>query len=88
MTPLSHDAPWRTVGRHRFDAPDELDATLATSLRSNGATDTRLRGIDSEEAENLLTSARDADVELEVHVYIDDRLVRIDTDGVVAVRDE
>lgn len=82
------DTPWRAVGRHRFDSAAELDATLTTTLGSEDGTVPRLRGVDPEEAERLLSSAREADVELEVHFCIEDRLVKIDTEGVVAVRDD
>ncbi|MDS0293988.1 hypothetical protein [Halogeometricum luteum] len=80
------DAAWRAVGRHRFDRSDELDATLTTALDFDGRRPTRVRGVDTEEAERLLASAREAGVELVVRFCIDDRLVRIDSEGVVAVR--
>ena len=85
-TAETDDAAWRAVGRHRFDAADELDATLTTALDPDGRRPTRVRGVDTEEAERLLASAREAGVELVVRFCIDDRLVRIDSEGVVAVR--
>jgi hypothetical protein len=82
------ETTWRAVGNHRFDAADELDATLTAALDPERGGPVRIRGVDTEEAERLLASAREAGVDLVVRFYVDDRLVRIDADGVVAVRDD
>lgn len=82
------DTPWREVGQHQFDTTDELDVTLTTTLRPDETSAPRLRGIDPEEAERLLRSAREAGVDLEVRFCVDGRPVKIDTKGVVSVKDD
>ncbi|MFC6824008.1 hypothetical protein [Halopelagius fulvigenes] len=84
----AEESRWYAVGRHRFDDPDELDASILLSLDADAERPTCLSGTDPEAVENLLVRARDAGVDLSVLLYIGDREVRVDTDGVIAVRDE
>ncbi|SFG61845.1 hypothetical protein SAMN04488063_2599 [Halopelagius inordinatus] len=83
---LDEEAEWDAVGRHRFDASDELDASLALSLGVDARRVSRRYGVDPEAAENLLATAREADTDLSVSLRIADREVKVDTDGVIAVR--
>lgn len=82
----AEETQWCTVGRHRFDAPDELDASLALSLDVDAERISQLYGVDPEAAENLLATARDAGTDLSVSLQIDGREVKVDTDGVIAVK--
>lgn len=83
---LAEEAQWYAVGRHQFDEPDELDASLALSLDVDAERITRVYGADPEAAERLLAAARDAGTDLSVTLCIDDREVKVDTDGVIAVK--
>lgn len=83
---LDEETEWYAVGRHRFDASDELDASLALSLDVDARCVSRRYGVDPEAAENLLATAREAGTDLSVSLRIADREVKVDTDGVIAVR--
>ncbi|RDI72131.1 hypothetical protein [Halopelagius longus] len=84
----AEETRWYAIGRHRFDGPDELDASLLLSLDADAERTSCLSGTDPEAIEKLLVRARNAGVDLSVSLYVDGQEVRIDSDGVIAVRKE